>query len=174
MPFPESYDGVGLDEMQLRAFFALMDVASLLRRQVEQQLKKSSDLTYAQYKVLARLGLDAPDGTLRMSELAEEVVYSPSGLTYQAEQMERAGLVERAPSQDDDRGVTVTITDTGRARLADAVPGHVDVLRALLFEPLTDDHTRALSEMLEPVLDHMRVAATRPPRRRRRTKAAES
>ena len=44
-----------------------------------------------QFKVLARLGLDSPTGSLRMTELADEVVYSRSGLTYQAGQMEKAG-----------------------------------------------------------------------------------
>ena len=90
-----------------------------------------------QFKVLARLGLDSPTGSLRMTELADEVVYSRSGLTYQAGQMEKAGWVERGPSPDDDRGVTVTITDAGRERLAKALPGHVEVLRELLFATLT-------------------------------------
>ena len=81
---------------------------ALLRHRVEQQLRAAADLTYVQFKVLARLGLDSPTGSLRMTELADEVVYSRSGLTYQAGQMENAGLVERGPSPDDDRGVTVT------------------------------------------------------------------
>src|SRR3954451_20940790 len=132
MPFGEPYDHLDLDEAQLRAYFALIDVASLLRQNIEEQLRETADLTYVQFKVLARLGLDSPDGSLRMTELADSVVFSPSGLTYQAGQLEKMGLVERGPSPDDDRGVTVTITDGGRARLAQAVPGHVDVLRAML------------------------------------------
>ena len=31
-------------------------------------------------------------------------------------EVEKAGLVTRAPSPDDERGITVTITDAGRAR----------------------------------------------------------
>ena len=106
-----------------------MDSAALLRHRVEQQLRTAADLTYVQFKVLARLGLDSPTGSLRMTELADEVVYSRSGLTYQAGQMENAGLVERHPSPDDDRGVTLTITDAGRARLAQALPGHIEELQ---------------------------------------------
>jgi DNA-binding MarR family transcriptional regulator len=169
--FAEPYSDLDLDETQLRSYFALMDVAGLLRHKVEQQLRAAADLTYVQFKVLARLGLDSPTGSLRMTELADEVVYSRSGLTYQAGQMEEAGWVERSPSPDDDRGVTVTITETGRAQLAKALPGHVEVLRELLFAALTDDDVSALAALLEPVLDHMRASPPRSatPRRRRAT-----
>jgi hypothetical protein len=84
MPFATPYDELNLDEAQLRAYFALMDVAGLLRQRVEQQLRDAAELTYVQFKVLARLGLDSPTGSLRMTELADEVVFSRSGLTYQA------------------------------------------------------------------------------------------
>jgi DNA-binding MarR family transcriptional regulator len=167
MLFPTPYDDLSLDEGQLRAYFALMDVAGLLRQRVEQQLRDAADLTYVQFKVLARLGLDSPTGSLRMTELADEVVFSRSGLTYQAGQMEQAGLVERSPSPDDDRGVTITITGAGRARLAQALPGHIEVLRALLFKPLTDQNVGTLAALLEPVLEHMRAIPARSPRRRK-------
>src|SRR3954447_5426075 len=116
-----------LDAVQLGAYFALMDVAGLLRHAVEQQLREAGDLSYVQFQLLARLGLDAPTGSLRMTDLADGVVYSRSGLTYQAGLLEQAGLVQRAPSPDDERSVIVTITDAGRERLAEVLPGHVEV-----------------------------------------------
>ena len=169
MTFAAPYSDLDLEETQLRAYFGLMDVAGLLRHKVEQQLREAAGLTYVQFKVLARLGLDSPTGSLRMTELADEVVYSRSGLTYQAGEMEKAGWVERGPSPDDDRGVTVTITDAGRELLAQALPGHVEVLRDLLFAALTNDEVRTLAALLEPVLDHMRAGPPRSatPRRRR-------
>ena len=136
MTFAAPYSDLNLDETQLRAYFALMDVAGLLRHKVEQQLRAAANLTYVQFKVLARLGLDSPTGSLRMTELADEVVYSRSGLTYQAGQMEKAGWVERGPSPDDDRGVTVTITDAGRERLAQgAARTHRGPARAPVRDP---------------------------------------
>ena len=169
MTFAAPYEALDLDDAQLRAYFALMDCAALLRHRVEQQLRGAADLTYVQFKVLARLGLDSPTGSLRMTELADEVVYSRSGLTYQAGQMENAGLVERHPSPDDDRGVIVSITDAGRARLTSALPGHVEELRDLLFEPLSGPDVTTLAALLEPVLDHMRASPPRSatPRRRK-------
>ena len=172
MSFAAPYDDLDLDGAQLRAYFALMDVAGLLRHHVEQQLRAAAKLTYVQFKVLARLGLDSQTGSLRMTELADEVVYSRSGLTYQADQMEKAGWVERGPSPDDDRGVRLTITDAGRERLAQALPGHVEVLRELLFATLTDHDVSALAALLEPVLDQMRASPPRSATPRRRRAAA--
>src|SRR4051794_22305489 len=149
-----------------------MDVAGILRHKVEQQLRAAADLTYVQFKVLARLGLDSPTGSLRMTELADEVVYSRSGLTYQAGQMEKAGWVERGPSPEDDRGVIVTITDAGRERLAEALPGHVEGLRELLFATLSEGDVSTLVALLEPVLDHMRAGPPRSATSRRRRAAA--
>lgn len=174
MTFAEPYSELDLDDAQLRAYFALMDVAALLRHRVEQQLREASDLTYVQFKVLARLGLDSPTGSLRMTELADEVVYSRSGLTYQAGQMEKAGLVERSPSPDDDRGVMVTITPAGRERLAKAVPGHIEVVRELLFTTLTGGDVGALGALLEPVLDHMRASPPRSATPRRKSSASQA
>src|SRR4051812_10815466 len=121
MPRPPS----SLSTAQLRAYFALIEVAGLLKHAVEQQLREAGDLSYVQFQLLARLGLDSETGSERMTDLADGVVYSRSGLTYQAALLEKAGLVTRAPSADDDRGVTVTITEAGRDLIAKGLPGHV-------------------------------------------------
>src|SRR5437763_16857617 len=105
-----------LDPVQLGAYFDLIEVTSLLRHAVEQQLRDAADLSYVQFQLLARLG-DSPTGSHRMTDLADGVVYSRSGLTYQVGQLEKRGLVTRASSPDDERVVTVTISDAGRALL---------------------------------------------------------
>jgi len=149
-----------LDPVQLGAYFDLMEVASLLRHAVEQQLREAGDLSYIQFQLLARLG-DSPTGSHRMTDLADGVVYSRSGLTYQVGLLEKVGLVVRAPSPDDERSVTVAITDAGRALLGKVLPGHIEVVSGLLFEPLERDDVEALAGLLAPVRDHMRST---PPR----------
>jgi DNA-binding MarR family transcriptional regulator len=157
-----------LDAVELAAYFALIEVTSLLRHAVEQQLREAGDLSYVQFQLLARLGLDSPTGSHRMTDLADGVVYSRSGLTYQAGLLEKAGLVTRTPSADDERGITVTITDAGRTLLGTVMPGHTEVIRHLLLEPLSHDDVRVLAGLLAPVRDHMRSAPPRSavPRRR--------
>jgi DNA-binding MarR family transcriptional regulator len=158
-----------LDPVQLGAYFALIEVVGLLRHAVEQQLREAGGLSYVQFQLLARLG-DSPTGSHRMTDLADGVVYSRSGLTYQAGLLEKAGLVTRTPSPDDERGITVTITDAGRALLTKVFPGHIDLVSHLLFEPLSPADVESLADLLAPVRDHMRST---PPRsatsRRRRT-----
>ena len=161
-----------LDPVQLGAYFSLIEVSSLLRHAVEQQLKEAGDLSYVQFQLLATLG-DAPSGSRRMTELADGVVYSRSGLTYQAGLLEQAGLVTRAPAEDDERSVVVTLTDAGRARLAAVFPGHIEVIQRLLLAPLTAEQIEALAGLLAPVRDHMRAIPPRSATPRRRRAAAE-
>jgi DNA-binding MarR family transcriptional regulator len=159
-----------LSPRQLGAYFALIEVSSLLRHAIEQQLREAGDLSYVQFQLLARLG-DQEDGSLRMTDLADGVVYSRSGLTYQAGLLEKAGLVTRAPSPDDDRGITVTITDAGRDRLAQVFPGHIEVVHQMLFAPLSTNDVQQLAGLLEPVRDHMRSTPPRSAAPRRRSKS---
>src|SRR5213593_176273 len=149
-----------LNAAQLGAYFALIEVSSLLRHGVEQQLRDAGDLSYVQFQLLARLG-DSPTGSHRMTDLADGVVYSRSGLTYQAGLLEKRGLVTRASSPEDERVVTVTITDAGRALLGNVLPGHAEVIDHLLFERLSPTDAKALADLLAPVRDHMRST---PPR----------
>ena len=156
-----------LDPVQLGAYFALVEVVGLLRHAVEQQLREAGDLSYVQFQILARLG-DAPTGSHRMTDLADGVVYSRSGLTYQAGLLEKRGLVTRGTSPEDERVVTVTITDAGRALLAKVLPGHAEVIEQLLFERLTRKDAATLADLLAPVRDHMRSTPPRSAAARRR------
>ncbi|SDD21905.1 MarR family winged helix-turn-helix transcriptional regulator [Auraticoccus monumenti] len=156
-----------LEPAELSAYFALIEVSSLLRHTIEQQLREAGDLSYVQFQLLATLG-DAADGSRRMTELADGVVYSRSGLTYQVGLLEQAGLVARAPSAEDDRGVTVTVTEAGRDVLARVFPGHIEVLRELFLEPLSGADVRTLDRVLGVVRDHMRAVPPRSARSRRK------
>ena len=150
----------GLSAEQLGAYFALVEVSSLLQYAVDEHLRADGDLSYVQFQILARL-VDAPEGRLRMTDLADGVVYSRSGLTYQAGLLDKRGLITRSPSPDDERSVMVTVTDAGRELIAHVLPGHVDRVRQLLFEPMTGKDLAALSTVLGRVRDHMRAT---PPR----------
>ncbi|MDU0325404.1 MarR family transcriptional regulator [Microbacterium sp. KSW2-21] len=153
---------------QLQAYFAFTEVSSLLRHAVEKQLRDAGDLSYVQFQLLATLG-DSPDGRLRMTDLADRVVYSRSGLTYQAQVLEGRGLVTRAPSPDDERSVVVALTSAGRDVLGAVFPGHIDALHRLLFSSLTDADIVDLGRILQRAADHLRADPPRSaaPRRRK-------
>src|SRR6266851_1018355 len=144
-------DVPALDAAQLDAYFALMEAVSLLQHNVEQQLRAEGDLSYVQFQLLARLA--AARGQLTMTELADGVVYSRSGLTYQAGLLEKAGPITRA----------------GLALLGQVMPGHIHVGRRLLFQPLSDGDVGHLGDIMTRVRDHMRAQPPRSaaPRKRR-------
>src|SRR5258707_10064335 len=118
-PDPGTGGGAGiagiqaLDPQQLGASFVLTEAVSLLQYQVEQQLRAEGDLTYVQFQLLARLA-DA-HGSLTMTQLADGVVYSRSGLTYQAGLLEKAGLITRGPSPGDELPTLGSMPRNGRA-----------------------------------------------------------
>ena len=152
-------DAAGLDAAELDTYFALMEAVSLLQHQVGQQLRAEGGISYVQFQLLARLA--GAHGPLTMTQLADGVVYSRSGLSYQADLLEKAGLLTRGPSPDDDRATLVTITDSGLALFGRVLPGHVQVVRRLLFDPLSGDDLHHLGDIMTRVRDHMRA---RPPR----------
>jgi DNA-binding MarR family transcriptional regulator len=161
-------DGVqALDPRQLEAYFALMEAVSLLQHQVEQHLRTEGGLSYVQFQLLARLA--GADGPLTMTQLADGVVYSRSGLTYQAGLLEKAGLITRGPSPDDDRATLVIITGKGRALFDRVLPGHIQVVHRLLLEPLSDGDLHHLGDIMTRVREHMRAQPPRSaaPRKRR-------
>lgn len=155
-----------LTPTQLSAYLAFTEVGSLLRPAIEQQLKDVGQLSYVQFQLLARLG-DSPSGQQRMTDLADGVVYSRSGLTYQAQLLDQRGLVTRAPSPDDERSTVVTITQAGRDVLAAVFPGHIATVHGLLFAPLSDADAEDLARILGRVSEHLRAAPPRSASRRR-------
>lgn len=144
---------------QLRTYLALTEAVSLLQHAVRQHLQAEGGLSYVQFEILALLA-DA-DGQLTMTDLADGVVYSRSGLTHQAGLLEKAGLITRTASRHDQRAVNVDITAAGRALLAKVMPGHIQVVRELLFDTLSAKDVRILGDIMNRARDHMR---TLPPR----------
>lgn len=156
-----------LDAVELGVYLDLIEVTSVIRLAVEHQLREAGDLSYVQFQILARLG-SSPSGSHGMTELADGVVYSRSGLTYQAGLLQKAGLVTRAPSRDDERSMIVTITEVGRKRLERVFPGHIEIVRGLLLDPLSRENVETFARLLGPVREHVRTTPARSARSRRR------
>ncbi|MGH8953448.1 MAG: MarR family winged helix-turn-helix transcriptional regulator [Microbacterium sp.] len=144
-----------LSPRELAAYFAFTEVSSLLRHAVVKQLRDVGKLSYVQFHLLARLG-DAPDGSQRMTDLADGVVCSRSGLTYQALSLEERGLVTRGPSPEDERSTIVAITDEGRDVFAKVFPGHIDALQELLLDSLSARDVELLARVMAQVSRHLR------------------
>ncbi|MFJ4828867.1 MarR family winged helix-turn-helix transcriptional regulator [Streptomyces sp. NPDC088747] len=145
--------GLGAD--QLAAYYTLMEVGSLLEQAVAQHLREDGDLSPVQAQILAVLGDTSEDG-LRMTDIADRIVYSRSGFSYQAGKLEQRGLITRAPAADDERSTLLSLTAEGRDLLRRVRPGHVELVRMLVFEAMPDADVQALRNVLEPVRDRLR------------------
>ena len=146
-----------LNDEEMRAWKALLSGYALLEREIERQLKYDAGLSHTQYEVLVRLA-DAPGGAIRMTELAESLINSKSRLSYQVDQLERAGLVCRASVPGDSRGGTAALTDKGRHVLEGAAPGHVTLVRDLLIDVLTPTQLTAVADGLGEVARRIKEA----------------
>ncbi|QEU81894.1 MarR family winged helix-turn-helix transcriptional regulator [Streptomyces subrutilus] len=147
-----------LNEREMRAWDGFLAASALVNRRLDQQLKDDSGLSHPQYEILVRLAA-APGDELRMTELANGLINSKSGLTYQVTQMEKAGLVRRRSCPSDVRGVFAVLTDAGRARLEEAAPGHVATVREILLDVLTPQQLDALADGLGEVGRRLRGRA---------------
>ncbi|MDQ0893463.1 MarR family winged helix-turn-helix transcriptional regulator [Agromyces ramosus] len=141
-------------------YFALLEVSALVQHGVEGQLRRDGGLSFVQFQILAICGED-PSSPRSMTDLADRLVHSKSGLTYQVDRLEARGLVARVPSPQDERGVNVTLSPKGSTVLQRVLPGHLEVVRDVLVDALDDAERDELTRLLGRVVQHMR---SRPPR----------
>ncbi|QVI22740.1 MarR family transcriptional regulator [Nocardia tengchongensis] len=147
---------------QQRAWRAYTDGSQRLMTELNRQLQRDCDLSFADYRILVKLS-EAPGRALRMSDLADGVLSSRSRLTHQIRRMEAQRLVRRSACEDDGRGVLAQLTDEGLRRLRAAAPGHVAAVRRFFVDLLTPEQLAAVAAALDLVnqaADHR--AETRP------------
>ncbi len=111
-------------------------------------------MSHFEYGVLASLEL-AEDHTRRMSDLAALVNGSLSRLSHVARRLEEAGLIERFPCPTDGRATLARLTDEGVHRLTKAAPGHVALVRELIFEALGEEDAHRLGRLSRRVLERI-------------------
>ena len=116
--------------------------ASLVRT-LDAELQREHDLPLTSYEVLLYLN-DAEGGRMRMSELADSVLLSRSGLTRLVDRLERDGLLKRERCESDQRGLFAEITEEGRRVFAAARQTHLDGVRRLFLDRFTPDELQTL------------------------------
>lgn len=134
--------------------------ATVLRR-LEAELMAEHDLPLASYDVLVQLS-EATDRRLRMTELADRVLLSRSGLTRLADRLEREGLIERKACPNDARGTLAVLTPAGLARLRAAWPTHLRGVAQHVTGRLSAAELVQLSSLLGKLLDEPESARDLP------------
>jgi len=135
-----------LSDEQLDAWRAFLRAHSGLIRTLDRELEAEQGFPITYFDVLAQL--TAAGGRLRMSELADAVILSRSGVTRLVDRMERGGFVKREHCPTDRRAMYATITPAGKRALAKARPVHLRGVAEHFARHLTDDDAKTLAAAL--------------------------
>ena len=135
----------------MSAWGGLLRAHSRLIRILDAELEESCGLSLAQYDVLVQLSF-APERRLRMTELADQVVLSRSGVTRLVDRMEAAGLVERRSCPTDLRGTFASLTELGAERYRAAAVVHVRGIRRHVTSRLSAADQRSLADVTAKLL----------------------
>jgi DNA-binding MarR family transcriptional regulator len=138
------------DGSRLGAWRSLLQAHATLMRQLEVDLAEATGLALADFDVLAQLA--GAGGELRMTELAGRALISRSGMTRRVTRLVNEGLVRRADSDADGRGVIVALTEAGVARLTETAPVHLRGVSELFIEKLDDEELAVLKSALDKVV----------------------
>jgi DNA-binding MarR family transcriptional regulator len=137
-----------LDAEEKRTWLALLAAINMLDEELDRQLQRDAGMPLAYYMVLAALS-ESSGRKMRMSDLASSNNASQSRLTHAVNRLVAAGWVRREKCTSDRRVVYAVLTDEGFEVLKAAAPGHVEAVRATLFDRLTAEQVRRLREIAE-------------------------
>lgn len=137
----------GLTRAEQLAWRGFLRAHATVVRVLEADLQAEHELPLASYDVLVQLS-ESPDRRLRMTELADRVLLSRSGLTRLADRLEREGLLTREPCPSDARGTLAVLTDAGLDRLRAAWPTHLRGVRAQVLDRLTPEEVEQLAVLM--------------------------
>jgi DNA-binding MarR family transcriptional regulator len=143
-----------LDDEEQRAWRAFLAANKLLMDKLDRQLQDEAGIPHTYYEILVRLS-EVPGQALRMSQLAVSSMSSRSRLSHAVSRLEEAGWVRRKECATDRRGAVCELTDAGLQALKAAAPGHVDAVRAHLFDQLTREQVAQLRSISEAIATHL-------------------
>jgi DNA-binding MarR family transcriptional regulator len=121
---------------------------------IDAEFQRDAGITHFEYMVLSSLS-EAPERSLRMSDLAGLSSGSLSRLSHVVSRLEKRGWVRRESCPGDGRFINAVLTDDGWDKVVAAAPGHVEAVRKLVIEALTPEEFRALGESSQSILDRL-------------------
>jgi DNA-binding MarR family transcriptional regulator len=140
-----------LNAEERRAWLTLASVTMRLLPALDAQLRRDAGISHFEYQVMAALS-EAPEHTLRMSELAVLAEGSLSRLSQVVARLEEKNWVRRTPDPADGRYTLAILTDDGWHKVVATAPGHVNEVRRLVFDPLTKTQTNQLTTIGQRIM----------------------
>ena len=144
-----------LDSQEHRAWRSYLAATRLLASQLDRELQRDSQIPHTYYEILVQLS-EAPNRSLRMSDLADASESSRSRLSHAVSRLEKNGWVRREICPTDRRGAFAILTDDGFAALKNAAPAHVESVRTHLFDRLTQEQVGQLTAICDSITEGLR------------------
>lgn len=142
-----------LDVSPMAVIGRLMRAARLLDTELRRTFT-AHGLDAASFDVLATLRRSGPPYQLTPTELMRAAMVTSGAITQRLDRLESRGLVTRAPSASDGRGVRVALTEAGHTLIDQALPDHVRTEHRLLAA-LGPDQRGALADTLRDLLESL-------------------
>ncbi len=108
------------------------------------------------FQVLVCLS-EAPEGRVRIVELADGIQWERSRLSHHLTRMEKRGLVARRPCAADGRGAFAEITAEGTKAIEVAAPGHAGLVRSLAFDGLKSEDLAVIDRFTATLLNRLGI-----------------
>lgn len=143
-----------------RVWRSYLAATTTLREHCDRQLTKDAGIPHTYYEILVGLS-EAPNRSMRMSDLADYCRSSRSKLSHAITRLERRKWVTRGGCEIDRRSSYATLTDLGFAAIDEAAPGHVATVRKHLFDTLSPAQVRALGEISDAIQAGFQEVCTR-------------
>jgi DNA-binding MarR family transcriptional regulator len=143
---PESSETPWLTAEERQAWMALVGLLLKLDWALDAQLRRDAGINHFDYAVLSALS-EAPDRTLRMSELATLAHSSLPRLSQVVARLEQRRWASRTPDPADGRCTLATLTEAGYEKVVATAPGHVREVRRLVFDPMTKAQVQQLANI---------------------------
>lgn len=137
---------------QVSTWINLHQTRRVIQARLEERLHKETNLSWAEFELLMRLQISAAHPP-QMSEIAAQLVGSPSGTTRIADRLARDGLIVRETPRENRRIVRVQLTDRGRQVLAEADETFRTALQDAFGEHLTEGEVNELRALLRKLLE---------------------
>ncbi len=144
----ESQEPDAFSDDEFRVWRGFLRTHRTVVDELNRRLERAHGLTLLHYGVLITLVTDS-GRQLRMTDLADRVLTSPSGMTRAVGRLAGERLVERDQDPDDLRSFIVRLTPLGLARLREAQVTHHACVRELLFAGLTSGDLERLGAIYD-------------------------
>ncbi|ROO88342.1 MarR family transcriptional regulator [Actinocorallia herbida] len=140
-----------LDDDEQETWRAYLWATQLLHEALDRRMQQESGIPQSYYVILAMLS-EAPGRSRTMTELARITRGSPSKLSHAVRKLEEHGWVRRRKHPEDARTTIATLTDEGHEVVVGAAPGHVEAVRANLFDLITPEQSAQLGAICRAML----------------------